>query len=76
MKLWQKLAKKENSPFKAKPKNTKPLMQEGGKVVTKDRKDKEGIAAERAKGNTVYMPKPKSPKSSVMKKGGTVKCKK
>jgi hypothetical protein len=42
-----------------------------GKVVTKDRRDAEGIASERSKGNTVYIPKPK-PKT-VMKKGGATK---
>ena len=41
-------------------------VKDTGKVVVKDRKDKEGIEAERAKGNTVYIPKPKA----LMQKGG------
>jgi len=46
-----------------------------GNTVTKDRKDTKGIAEERAKGNTVYIPKPK-PSTPKMKKGGTIKKKK
>ena len=44
--------------------------QAGGKVVVKDRKDTEGIAAERAKGNTVYIPKTKPKAKALMQKGG------
>jgi hypothetical protein len=47
--------------------------QAGGKVVVKDRKDKEGIAAERAKGNTVYIPKPKPKAKALMQTGGATK---
>jgi len=67
------IAKKETGYMK---KGGAIKMQAGGskdtgKVVTKDRRDTEGIASERAKGNTVYSPKPK-PKP-VMKKGGATK---
>jgi hypothetical protein len=39
-----------------------------GKVVIKNRKDSEGIASERRKGNTVYIPKTKT--KALMQKGG------
>jgi hypothetical protein len=34
-----------------------PKKKDTGVVVTKDKRDAKGIAAERAKGNTVYIPK-------------------
>jgi hypothetical protein len=69
--------KKTTTAKKSPAKKVMKKYQEGGKTedtvgktVVKDRTDKEGIAKERAKGNTVYIPKPK-PKT--MKKGGTMK---
>jgi hypothetical protein len=42
-----------------------PKKKDTGVVVTKNKRDTKGIAAERAKGNTVYIPK--------AAKGGMVK---